>query len=322
MIKYTIITPQYNSFEMMDQYFRSLESQSFKDFEVIIVDDCSTDGSYEKLKKYVAQSKLNIRLLQSKKNMGPGNARNIGLDNAKGEWITFIDNDDWVENTFLEEVNEIISKYDVNAVIYDYYGSLDGKLSLNNSMYIPIEGIKTVSECVVSTRNHTFGKFYKLSECADLRFPKIRRCEDVAYVTQALVRCKNAYYLMKPLYYYRQRPTSLSNQKTLDEKDMIEAFSILEKNLGVQYRQELDEKAVTDLLYGVVLMMCKAGKSSKEIHNYINNFDKKHKNWYKSKIIKYLGLPKRLFLICAKYRFILGIKGISYIHTKMISRGS
>ena len=322
MIKYSIITPQFNSFDLMGEYFKSLESQKFKDFEVIIVDDCSTDGSYEKLKDYVDKSKLNIKLFQSEKNLGPGNARNIGLDHAHGEWITFVDNDDWVDSAFLEDVDRVINENDVNAIIYDYYGSLDGKLSLNHSMYIPIEGEKTASECVISLRNHTIGKFYKYSCCNNLRYPKIRRCEDVAYVTQAIVMCEKAYYLMKPLYYYRQRPTSLSNQKNLDEREMIEAFGILEKNIGNKYRKELDEKAVTDLLYGVVLMMCKAGKSSKEIRDYIINFENKHRNWHKAKIIKYLGLPKRLFLTCVKYRFILGVRGISYIHTKMISKGS
>ena len=65
MVKYTIITPQFNSFDLMDKYFDSLLNQTIKDFEVIIVDDCSTDGSWKKLQEYVKHSPLHIKLLQS-----------------------------------------------------------------------------------------------------------------------------------------------------------------------------------------------------------------------------------------------------------------
>lgn len=322
MPKFSIITPQYNSFDLMNNYFESLNNQTFKDFEVIIIDDCSDDGSFEKLNEYIDQSNLNIRLFQSCKNQGPGNARNIGLDHVRGEWVTFIDNDDWVTPDFLERVNNVIENYNINAVIYDYYGWLDGKLSINHSMYIPKAGRKTASECVVSVRNHTIGKFYKFSDCVNLRFPNIRRCEDVAYVSQALALCGNAYYLMEPLYYYRQRQASLSNKNSLDESEMIKAFAILEKELGEKYKSELGEKSVTDLLYGVLLMMCKANKTSKFIRDYINTYELKYPNWHKSRIIQYLGKPKQLFLKCAKMRFILGLKAIAYIHSYIISKGS
>lgn len=107
MAKYSIITPQFNSFELMDKYFDSLLNQTVRDFEVVIVDDCSTDGSWKKLQEYVRQSPLQITLLQAEKNSGPGNARNMGIEAAKGEWITFVDNDDWVARDFLEKIDAV-----------------------------------------------------------------------------------------------------------------------------------------------------------------------------------------------------------------------
>ena len=322
MCKFTIITPQYNSFHLMDEYFKSLENQTFKDFEVIIVDDCSTDDSYYKLVEYAEKSKLNIRIFRTENNSGPGNARNVGLDNVKGDWITFIDNDDWVVDNFLEEIDLIISSQKVNSIIYDYYGYLNGHLSINHSMYVPIEGVKTAAECVISVRNHTIGKFYKFSDCKDIRFPTIRRCEDVAYVSQALALCGNAYYLMKPLYFYRQRATSLSNQSKLDETGMLQAFKILEEKLGSKFSIELMQKSVCDLLYGVLLMKLKAKKSKKDIENYIIEYEKKYPNWEQSPIINYLGTPKKLFLTFVKYRFILGLRVLTKLHSFIISKGS
>jgi glycosyltransferase involved in cell wall biosynthesis len=318
MPKYSIITPQYNSFDLMEKFFDSLENQTYKDFEVIIVDDCSTDGSYEKLQEKVKSSPLLITLKQAEKNSGPGNARNIGLDSAKGEWVTFIDNDDWVVYDMLERVDRVIELETVNCVIYDYYTYRDGKTGIARSMYINEGGRKTVSECVISVRNHTFGKFYKLSDCVSVRFPHIRRCEDVAYVCQAIDACGSAYYLNEPLYYYWQRPTSLSNNKKMDETGMLQAFSILEEKLGPKYPAEMKQKSVCDILYGALLMMCKAGKSKKEIVEYINNYETKYPEWWKSDIIKYLGKSKELFLKMTKSRNVCGLKAITYVHSLMV----
>ena len=69
-------------------------------------------------------------------------------------------------------------------------------------------------------------------------------------------------------------------------------------------------------------MMCKANKSSKDIRDNINTYELKYPNWHKSRIIKYLGMPKQLFLKCAKMRFVLGLKAIAYVHSYIISKGS
>lgn len=322
MAKYSIITPQFNSFELMDKYFDSLLNQTLKDFEVVIVDDCSTDGSWKKLQEYVRQSPLQITLLQAEKNSGPGNARNMGIEAAKGEWITFVDNDDWVARDLLEKIDAVIKKEKVNCVIYDYYAWLDGNTSISRSMYINKRGKKSVSDCMISVRNHTFGKFYKLSECQHVRFPKIRRCEDVAYVCQAIAACGNAYYLNEPLYFYRQRPTSLSNNAKMDHSDMVNAFAILEDKFLKKYPLEMKNKSVTDILYGALLMMCKSGKDNTTILNYIKEYEKKYPEWWKCEIIKYLGKPKIAFLKCAQWHFVPGIKLIAYLHSQMIKKGA
>ncbi len=322
MNKFSIITPQYNSFELMDNYFNSMENQTYKEFELIIVDDCSTDGSYEKLQKKVAQTQIPIRLLRTPKNGGPGKARNIGIENASGDWITFVDNDDWVEKDFLETINGVIEKEKVNCVIYDYYQWLDGKTTVASSMYINKNGRKTVSDCMVAVRNHTIGKFYKLSDCSNVRFPDVRRCEDVAYVIQAIAACGDAYYYNVPLYYYRQRPNSLSNNNKLDHSDMVRAFSILEDKFLEQYPLEMKNKSVTDILYGGLLMMCKSGKSRTEILKYLKEYEMKYPNWRECEIINYLGTAKKLFLKCAKSHFVLGLKAIAFAHSIMIKKGA
>ena len=321
--KYSIVTPLYNSFSLMKRYFASLCQQTYKNFEVIIVDDCSSDDSYEELCKYAEVSPLTIRVFKTEKNGGPGIARNVGMDAARGEWITFIDNDDWVDTHLFEKIEDVIKENEVNSVIYDYYTTNGKENKRASSMYYGEGGVIPLSKCMIYVRNHTIGKFYKLSNCREknIRYPEVRRCEDVAFVIRAIDACGSTYYLNEPLYYYYQRPTSLSNNTKLDEADMVKAFAILEDKLGSKYPEELKEKSVTDILYGALLMMCKAGKSKKEIVAYIDSYEKKYPSWEKSEIIKHLGRAKETFLKMAKARNVLGMKAIAMVHSLIISRG-
>ena len=250
--------------------------------------------------------------------MGPGNARNIGIEKATGDYITFIDNDDWVDYKLLEKVNKVISENKVDCVIYDYYIKKDKSESVAKSMYKGNKGIVSLSDCIVYVRNHTFGKFYKASKCRFIKFPTLKRCEDVAFVVRAIDVCESVYYLDEPLYYYYQRSCSLSNNKILDESDMIKAFSIIENVLGEKYPNELKEKSVTDLLYGVILMMCKSGKSNSDIKNYIKKYEEKYPKWWKCEIINYMGTGKKIYLKTIQLRFIGVTKILTKIHSKII----
>lgn len=320
--KYSIITAVYNSFGLMQRYFTSLLSQKYKNFEIIIVDDFSSDGSYEKLLEYANSSEMHIRVFRSDKNRGPGNARNIGIEKARGEWITFVDNDDWVEEDFLSVIDNGIRQNETNCLIYDYYTTNGKKRNVSHSVYYSNRGNISASECIYNVRNHAIGKVYRLKCLNDkmIRYPSLHRCEDVAFVCQALVACGGGYYLPKPLYYYYQRATSLSNNQKLDEKDMVEAFKILEKNLGDRYLTEIMKKSIPDLLYGGLLMMCKAKKSDECIKNYIIDYQKKYPDWRSCEIIIHMGKAKRLFLYFASLQKIIPMRILAYIHSLLIGR--
>ena len=103
MKKIAVIIPNYNGFSYSGRCFEALEKQTFKDFEVCVIDDCSTDDSYEKLKKYEERSPLCIKVLRSPKNMGPGHSRKVGIEATDSEWIAFCDIDDWYDDDFLDE---------------------------------------------------------------------------------------------------------------------------------------------------------------------------------------------------------------------------
>ena len=96
----SIIIPVYNVSEWLDQCLESVVNQTFSDFEVILIDDGSTDGSGQKCREW-AEKDCRIRLI-SKSNEGPSKARNLGLQKAVGTYLAFLDADDWIDSRYLE----------------------------------------------------------------------------------------------------------------------------------------------------------------------------------------------------------------------------
>ena len=115
-VKISVIVPVYNVEKYLSKCLESVLNQTFKDFELIIVNDGSTDNSQGIIDKYSSIDSRVISLL--KKNGGQGSARNYGLQYANGEFITFIDSDDWVELTMFEEMYNFAIKNNSDVVVY------------------------------------------------------------------------------------------------------------------------------------------------------------------------------------------------------------
>ncbi|MCG3665685.1 glycosyltransferase [Aliarcobacter butzleri] len=145
-IKFSIIIPTHNSENYIGNCLKSLMLQHSKkyDFEILIIDDCSSDKTIDKINEF--KMKLPITMLSTKINSGPGVARNIGLENCRGEWILFLDSDDNLLMNALEILNEYINsnkeldivgfnwKYDVNSTVS--YGKIGGRYD-SKSLFKP-----------------------------------------------------------------------------------------------------------------------------------------------------------------------------------------
>ena len=105
MIKYTIMLPVYNKIECLKKYFSKVINQNFSDYEVIVVDDFSTDGSYEYLKQ-LEKSCNRLTVYRNEKNMGIGYTRNKLISSAKGKYLLFVDPDDYIEEILLQELDK------------------------------------------------------------------------------------------------------------------------------------------------------------------------------------------------------------------------
>ena len=119
-IQVSVIIPVYNVEQYLRQCLDSVINQTYKDTEIIIVNDCSPDNSLQIIKEY-QQKDDRIVLLDLKQNVGLGFARNAGMKVARGKYITFIDSDDWVTKDYVEVLYNTIEKYQYDVISPDFY---------------------------------------------------------------------------------------------------------------------------------------------------------------------------------------------------------
>ena len=112
---FSIVIPFYNAEKYFGECLESIESQTFGNFEVICVDDASTDGSSEVAARYLSDK---CRVYKCAERIGAGAARNIGLKEAKGDYILFLDADDYFEATLLEKMAQAVSAYEPDLILY------------------------------------------------------------------------------------------------------------------------------------------------------------------------------------------------------------
>ena len=207
----SVIIPVYNVYDWIDQCLDSIINQSFKDFEVILVDDGSTDNSDKKCEKW-EQMDQRVRVIKQQ-NAGPSAARNKGIKTAKGEYISFIDADDWIDEDFLQELynaaeesNSDIAECDIwkyndktgTKVYYACYGCMGKSYTKEEHM---LYGHTAIWKCLFKR---------KLFIDNDVWFPD---CYSEARAVYALLIAlsNNIVNVRRPLYYYRKfRKNSLS----------------------------------------------------------------------------------------------------------------
>lgn len=215
----SVIVPVYNVSKFLDACLESIVSQSFRNLEIILVDDGSTDDSGEKC-DYWALKDNRIKVIH-KKNGGLSDARNEGLKIASGEYLAFIDSDDEVEKIYFEYLHSLIEKYDADISVcgvktIDENGKVLNNLGLDFEPFYVSEtadGLKIYLEDK-GINVAVWGKLYKTTvfKEGNISFPMGKYNEDVFVTYRILALCNTFAIGSKRLYNYRQRSSSIMNQ--------------------------------------------------------------------------------------------------------------
>lgn len=206
MFKISVIVPVYNAENYIVRCLDSLVNQNLSGVEIIVIDDGSTDGTSKILSRY----KNKIKLI-TQKNSGVATARNKGLECAKGEYIAFVDSDDWIEKDMFEKMYNKAIENDFDAVMCDFWYTDDTRTW---------NGVSTNTENIVTDRQKKdfmlkmfpviWNKIYKRNKIEKFRFKDGVWAEDVEYLYRIITNINNVGVINEKLYFYYQREISES----------------------------------------------------------------------------------------------------------------
>lgn len=234
MLKLSVIIPIYKVEKFLNQCIDSLLSQTYSNLEIILVNDGSPDRCLEICKKYATMDSRVIVI--DKANGGSSDARNWGIVNSSGDYIVFVDSDDWLcEEDALEKVVQMLSKTNSDLLIWGYK-----KFSMDSHKYYGTRKMSTaLTRCVDFTRLVKDGiwgacawdKIVRRDIIIDnnLSFVKGQSCEDIEWSIKLLLYCKTVDVLNIAPYVYRQNPNSVSAGKNIKSKNIEDMLSVIEK---------------------------------------------------------------------------------------------
>ena len=248
MVKVSIIVPVYNVQGYLPACLNSLIKQNLRDIEIICVNDGSTDNSLEILENFARKDKR-IKVID-KQNEGPGIARNIGIKEAKGEYIGFVDPDDRIGLDMYEKMYNQAKKLGSDIVICDFikYQEWTGKswkhnffIKAKNSMqdeplYIK-SGVnmerKDIYDTLLISPCYSWNRLYRTSllKDNDILFSEKRCYEDCIFILKSHIKANMISYISEPLYIYRLRKTSLLRSQNKRYYDLFETINDLKDYL-------------------------------------------------------------------------------------------
>lgn len=219
-MKLSIIVPVYNVRPFLEDCLASLVNQTVKDYELILVDDGSSDGSAEIIERYAKSYPKLIKTLRVE-NGGQGRARNFGIDMASGEFLGFVDSDDWVVPEMYEKLIARAEETDADLVYCDLMGSYaDGRTE-----YLPC----VLHQNKMSAAGSACNKLFRRQLVGDVRFPTGLWYEDFSFSAKLLMKTERIEYVREALYVYRcGQESTMHNNNAKKNLDIIEIMDGLE----------------------------------------------------------------------------------------------
>ena len=283
--KVSVIIPVYKVEPWLRECMDSVINQTLKEIEIICVDDGSPDNCGKILDEYA--SKDNRITVIHQKNQGVSVARNTGLELAHGEYITFVDSDDYIELDTYEKTYQLAKKDNVDILQFQFHRFTDGKdIPSSRQMEVLDAPIISASSVIKKISPHVWNKLFKaeIIQKDKLRFiPKVTIGEDIIFSYMALAHAEKIKIIQAQLYKYRIRPNSVMYISSKEErlksflkriKPIYEEWRKTEKLAGNE-RLFLEYFMDTSMSYGEIRF-----QYAKEILNLL------HKDIYNEKVIK------------------------------------
>ncbi len=308
--KVSIIVPIYNVRAYLRRCVDSLVKQVHTNIEILLIDDCSTDGSADIAKEYVEKYPQLCRFIQRGKNGGLSAARNTGMEASTGEWLAFVDSDDWVTEDYISAMYDVAVRDQSDIVmssIYYYYSNDNYK---EMSPFSNLTTESTQKEKIAFCRPYAVTRLFRKKFVMDtgLKFPtNVWRAAEQGLIIPLLTRTSKISIIRKPMYYYYQRSDSNSNKnyKNVDVSFYPKSCENVERNSVPGFEQEIEFRSIVDLMYGMIMIMIRSGRNKSEICREIDCFNEHRPGWGNNPYMSRMSKGKKIFIEFAKRKKIL-----------------
>ena len=212
----SVIVPVYNVEKYLERCIDSILRQTYSDLEILLIDDGSSDNSGKICDKYVKKDNR-IKVIH-KKNGGISDVRNVGIENAKGDYIGFVDSDDYIADDMFETLYKLSNENNADISIVSFYEMYNGKLIgvRDDKTLTKMNKQEALKELLIDTniQSYMWNKLFKKELFDNLRFPLGKNFEDIATVLLIFERANKVVLLQDPKYYYLRRDDSIVGHRT------------------------------------------------------------------------------------------------------------
>jgi glycosyltransferase involved in cell wall biosynthesis len=314
----SIIVPVYNAEKFIHKCVDSISSQTYTDYELILVDDGSTDNSAVICDTY-AQNNGKIKVIHQK-NSGPGPSRNNGLAHATGDYILFVDSDDYIYDCTLETLVKCAQGNNYpDAILFDYIMGNDEYNIKRSTLPKTKHGFLDTKSAILNSAGSTWCKMYKariIKENA-VMFPALPRKEDFVFNKAALSYCKTVFYVKEHLYFYFNNINSIVHTTTFSKENQKAAFCSLRSQMAPQYLELVHTLTINNYLISAVQDMCFNGVSQKEIKKLIVEYECDSPNWFANSKDLILSKESKVYLFLIYKRQTAVLKCVFWLRSKL-----
>lgn len=310
MAKISIVVPVYNSEKCLNKCLESLVNQTIKDIEIIIVNDGSTDNSQKIIDEYIEKYPDKIKKLY-KQNGGQASARNLGIKNATGEFIAFVDSDDYVELDAYEFVVKEMENKNLDIICFDFYEIIDGEKKKFNHYFIDNE--VTPDKKYIVSEAGPCNKVIRTKILIDnkLEFLENRIYEDLAMIPVIGKYTSKIEFLNKRMYYYVIHSNSTMRQVSYNKK-IEDIFFVVDKLyndfIKTDYQEELEYIYIEHLLHAASLRFLKFIEGEKNIYKISEIMKEKFPKWRKNKYYRVQSWKYKIICNLSYYKNIKLLK--------------
>lgn len=278
--KISVIVPVYKVRNRIIRTLESLKAQTFKDFEVLFIDDGSPDDSSEFADNYLKDSAVNYRIIK-KKNGGVSSARNLGIEEACGEYVMFLDSDDYIEKDMLKCFYDKASHGGYDVLFSAYVFEESDTVEITNNMGDLNEGELSGKQAAIgliygTTYTHIMANLFRRSLLLEngIRFDENRKfAEDISFMVKAYAHSKMVYCIDKIYAHYVKWGESAMNNINLNYLDVyysnIETLQYIRETIN---DKDLEKAMVTSRIPAAIVNIFIGFATKKDLHNHMYKF--------------------------------------------------